>query len=78
MTDATLEDKDFMFLDKKGNKVSKDDWVTISGHPNAELNGRDYLCLRMWRLDSDKVECLKEINGVVRHVAISYTLLEKQ
>ena len=78
MIDPTLEDKDFMFTDKKGNKVDKDDWVTISGHPNTEINGRDYLCLRMWRLDSDKVECLKDVDGIVKHVVVSSTFLEKQ
>lgn len=78
MEDIDLENNDYMFLDKNGNKVNKNDYLKISGHPNPQVNGEDYLCLRMWSLSSTLVECLKDVNGIVRHVVVDFKFLEKQ
>jgi hypothetical protein len=77
--EQSIEEKDYMFLDKNGNKVNKDDWVDISGHENPSVNGTDYVCLRMWQLGSEeRVECLKDVNGIVKHVVVNISLVEKQ
>jgi len=71
------EEKDYMFLDKKGSKVNKNDLVKISNHPNSAVNGDGYICLRLWRLSEDHVECLQDNNGIVKHVVVDKTYLEK-
>jgi hypothetical protein len=70
-------EKDYMFLDKNGQKVNKNDLVKITNHPNALVNGNNYMCLRLWMLSEDIVECLQETNGIIKHVAVDRKYLEK-
>jgi len=69
--------KDYIFLDKNSLPVFKGDMVMISGHKNKDINGSGYFCLRLWSLDGDMVECLKDKDGVVLHVVVDISMVEK-
>lgn len=71
------EEKKYMFLDRAGQEVNKNDLVKISDHPNPTVNGDNYICLRLWRLSEDHVECLQDNNGIVKHVVVDKKYLEK-
>lgn len=71
------EEKNYMFLDKNSAEVDKNDLVKVFGHPNVSVNGTNYVCLRLWRLSENLVECLQDNNGIVKHIVVDAKYVEK-
>ena len=64
--------------DCDGKDLQKCDLIDVFGHPNEEVNGENYLILRRWEIGYDRYECIKEVDGMVRHIIADRTQIKKR